>query len=275
MSFNPVQVVFHVPPLGSNDARLRALLQALEAQLPGAKLTWRAESSGVPSSDDEERWMSGAGVRLVRLADRDRWLADQFQQGLDVLLYSGPPRPGVCVSVAPLTSVTVRSGQAVGTVVLWLPEDTLQGDVLAQLLAASGDALGAWCAAFTPLAAAGMLLQVQLVPPGRVSPGRQRLIESNPALEALPTLRPGLRALPAAEVPPSIGWINYWSADTARWLGFPDEARDGEWIARSIRTPSGGWVLRLTEQPFDVNRLDHVQALVRAYQRFNRIVSSS
>lgn len=273
MHFNPVQVTFFVPPLEGDEPRLASLFSALEATLPGTELIWRAEETESPERDDDERWMAGAGVRLVRTKARDRWAADQLRRGQGALLFSGPARPGVSVSIERASPLTPRSGQPVGTVVLMLPEDTLEGDVLPGVLTACGDALHAWCAPFMPFAAASVLMPVQMSLPGRVDSYRQGLIERNPALEALPRLPGGIPALPTAEAPPSLGWLNYWSVDTARWLGFPDEARDGEWLARSVRTPAGAWLVRLTDEVFDVQRPEHLEALDRAYRRFERIAA--
>ncbi|HEX8701553.1 MAG TPA: DUF5953 family protein [Myxococcaceae bacterium] len=38
----------------------------------------------------------------------------------------------------------------------------------------------------------------------------------------------------------------------ARAIGSPDPARDAERLSRARRTASGGWVVQLTEAPFDL-----------------------
>ncbi|HET9450241.1 MAG TPA: DUF5953 family protein, partial [Aggregicoccus sp.] len=164
-------------------------------------------------------------------------------------------------------------GAAVGSAVVWLAPGTAPAPLLAPLLAAAGDALEAWWAAYMPLAAEAELVQVQRVSPARRSAGRERLLARTPALAALPRLRAGIPALPTPEAPLSLGWLNYWSAATAHWLGFPDEARDAEWLSRSTRTPAGAWVWRLTEQPFELSRPEHLEALARAYARFERLAA--
>jgi hypothetical protein len=274
MRQDPVQLRFQLPPLDGDPARLTRLLLALEALLPGAQLQWRAEAPADAGAGDDERWMRGAGVRLVHVVDRERWLGEQVGQGHDVLLFSGAPYTGLSVS-ALADPIAVRGGGAVGSVAVHLAPGAVPRELLPQLLAVSGDALGAWWAEHTPLAAAGELVQVQWGRPGRPNAAREQLLARTPALAQLPLLQGSLAALPVPEAPLTLGWLNYWSETTARWLGFPDTARDGEWLARSSRTPAGAWVWQLTEQPFDPKRPGHVEALVRAYARFERVAAKS
>ena len=74
--------------------------------------------------------------------------------------------------------------------------------------------------------------------------------------------------LPAPEIPCFLGWVNYWSAAAAQAIGFPDPARDAELLTRARRTPSGGWVVKLTDAPLDYDNPAHLDALNRAYERF-------
>jgi len=97
-----------------------------------------------------------------------------------------------------------------------------------------------------------------------------------------PVRKPGVppRGLPALrfpdsirspEIPRRLGWLNYWSAAAARAIGFPDPARDAELLPRSRRTATGGWVVRLTDAPLDLDNPAHLDALKRAYERFPEI----
>lgn len=266
MQTEPVQLTFQVPAPSGQRAPVLRLLTALEGALEGARLAWRTEvnrPAGTPP---------GAGrLRLVELPDRDAWVAERLSRVEPVLLFGGPLRPGLSVSVQPATDVRVAGGGGVGTVVVHLAPGTAPAQLLPDVLVSGGDALGAYCCQVTPGAAAGLLLQVQLAPPGPVRPGVQALLARLPALAGLPRLRGALGSLPVAEAPLSLGWLNYWSEATARWLGFPEPARDAEWLARATRTPAGAWVLRLTDEPLDVERPEHLDALVRAYRRFDRL----
>jgi hypothetical protein len=97
-----------------------------------------------------------------------------------------------------------------------------------------------------------------------------------------PVQKPGVppRGLPALkfpekirspEIPHRLGWLNYWSAAAARTIGFPDPSRDADLLTRARRTATGGWVVRLTETPLDLDNPAHLDALLRAYERFPEI----
>ncbi|HET6261131.1 MAG TPA: DUF5953 family protein [Chloroflexia bacterium] len=78
-------------------------------------------------------------------------------------------------------------------------------------------------------------------------------------------------AMRSPEIPHRLGWLSYWSAAAARAIGFPNPARDAELLSRSRRTATGGWVVRLTDAPLDLDNPAHLDALKRAYERFPEI----
>jgi hypothetical protein len=98
-----------------------------------------------------------------------------------------------------------------------------------------------------------------------------------PTLEGPPSPTRGLPALKlfehirSPEIPYYLGWLNYWSAAAAQSIGFPDPARDAELLTRARRTPTGGWVVQLTDAPLDLDNPAHLDALKRAYERFPEI----
>lgn len=77
--------------------------------------------------------------------------------------------------------------------------------------------------------------------------------------------------IPTPEIPHYLGWLNFWSAATARAIGFPETVRDADLLARSRRTAMGGWIVRLTDAPLDLENPDHLDTLKRAYKRFPEI----
>lgn len=80
------------------------------------------------------------------------------------------------------------------------------------------------------------------------------------------------RDMPDAMLPLTLSWLNYWSAELAARFGFPDPARDAEWLALSQRSETtGAWLVALTEDPLDLDRPEHVAALQRAWARFDLI----
>jgi hypothetical protein len=70
------------------------------------------------------------------------------------------------------------------------------------------------------------------------------------------------------EIPHRLGWLNYWSAAAAQSIGFPDPQRDADLLSRSRRTATGGWVVRLTQEPLDLDNHSHLDVLLRTYERF-------
>jgi hypothetical protein len=69
-------------------------------------------------------------------------------------------------------------------------------------------------------------------------------------------------------IPQTLGWLNYWSAATVEWLGFPDASLDTEWLSRAQQLKNGAWLVSLTEEPLDLERAEHFDTLARAYARF-------
>ncbi|KFE66662.1 hypothetical protein DB31_8876 [Hyalangium minutum] len=79
------------------------------------------------------------------------------------------------------------------------------------------------------------------------------------------------RHIHSPEIPHYLGWLNYWSAAAAKAIGFPDPAHDAELQTRARRTASGGWVVRLTDEPLDYDNPAHLDTLLRVYERFPEI----
>ena len=98
-----------------------------------------------------------------------------------------------------------------------------------------------------------------------------------PTREGPPSPRRGLPALKlfkhlrSPEIPYYLGWLNFWSAASAKAIGFPDPTRDAELLTRARRTASGGWVVQLTDAPLELDNPAHLDALLRAYERFPEI----
>jgi hypothetical protein len=67
--------------------------------------------------------------------------------------------------------------------------------------------------------------------------------------------------------PSRLCWINYWPAETCRLVGAPDPSRD-TFLHRAEPLPDGGWLWQLTADPTDLERPEHLAALLAAYDRF-------
>jgi hypothetical protein len=62
-------------------------------------------------------------------------------------------------------------------------------------------------------------------------------------------------------------WLNYWNNATAARLRFPDEKLDGPLQALYERLP-GGWFVKLTPEPTDLDKPGDRERLQWAYERF-------
>lgn len=72
-------------------------------------------------------------------------------------------------------------------------------------------------------------------------------------------------------LPSRLGWLNLWCGEVARELGFPDGDLDSRILPLCRQTRDGNWLVKLTEDPFDLSRPDHIEALAWAYWRFDKI----
>ncbi|PTL75136.1 DUF5953 family protein [Vitiosangium sp. GDMCC 1.1324] len=237
-------IVVYAPALVGNDRRALDSVHGMERALPGLRLEWRVT---------ERR-------RLAALPQRDAWLVERIEDGGFPLLCNGDESYPVTVSGRGRSGLFSPGGQDQFEVHARLPLDE---PVIASAAAVlEGVAEGA-CALW-----------------GRATPDDAEgdiAYQTAPTLEGPPSPRRGLPALKlfehirSPEIPYYLGWLNYWSAAAARAIGFPDPARDADLLSRSRRTTSGGWVVKLTEAPLDLDNPAHLDALKRAYERFPEI----
>lgn len=91
--------------------------------------------------------------------------------------------------------------------------------------------------------------------------------------KALASVLPRLRfSMPdPSGLPNRLGWLNYWHEDVAKELGFPDPDKDARILSLCQRTDSGAWLVKLTAESLDLTRPDHVEAIVWAYWRFDKV----
>jgi hypothetical protein len=136
------------------------------------------------------------------------------------------------------------------------------------VLVALGDALAAHSTQYSPRLTAQRLLTVYWRT-ALEQTGRELLPELSDDERTLPKLRNSLYdGLASPFQPLSLGWLNYWSEETARYLGFPDPALDAELLRQSYRTPAGAWLVKFGEEPLDATKPAHVRRLAEAYGRF-------
>ncbi|RYZ41039.1 MAG: hypothetical protein EOO71_13575 [Myxococcaceae bacterium] len=239
-----IDIFAYAPALRSNDRRPLAIVHGMERALPELRLGWTV-------SDEGQR---------IALPDRDAWVLQERMDGGFPLLRNGDDGQRVT-----LTAWENPRGLAAGSpphleVHAVLPESVVSVASAPGVLEAIAEGSRAFWGHATPFNA-GVDISQQTTHPLR-KPGTPP--------RGLPALR-FPEHIPSPEVPHRLGWLNYWSAATARTLGFPAPVGDAELLSQARRTLTGGWVVQLTETPLDLDDPSHLEALLHAYARFPAI----
>jgi len=241
---NRLGIIVYSPALIGNDGRTLAVVQGMEHALPGLRLEWMASDDG----------------RLVPLPQRDVWLAEGAKQAGFPLVCNGDESYPVTVAGWGRPARLGAGGQSQFEVHAKLPLDEATVIAAPDVLEGIAEGSHALWGHATPFRA-GVEIAGQTLDPVH-KPGVPP--RGLPALKFPEKLR-------SPEIPHRLGWLNYWSAAAAQAIGFPDPARDADLLSRSRRTATGGWVVRLTETPLDLDNPAHLAALLRAYERFPEI----
>jgi len=72
------------------------------------------------------------------------------------------------------------------------------------------------------------------------------------------------------EQPSNLSWINYWSPATREFMEFPEDFKDEPLLRHSYEGPEGSVIFKLTEEPLDLTRDDHITCYANALKRFPR-----
>ncbi|RJS21259.1 hypothetical protein DRW03_17780 [Corallococcus sp. H22C18031201] len=237
-------VITQGPELRDHDSRALAMVHGLERALPDVRLEWTVTQ----------------GRQLARVPQRDAWLTESTRDGGFPLLCNGDTDYPVTISGLPKPAGLSPGRQPLLEVHAKLPLDPTGIASAAAVLESVAEGTRAYWGHASP--------------EGYGSEVSEQLCHSAHGLEhslrGLPVLQVS-RNLRSPEIPPYLGWLNYWSAAAVRAIGFPDPARDADLHSRAWRTASGGWVVPLTDAPLDYNDPSHVEALLRTYERFPEI----
>ncbi|RKI65257.1 hypothetical protein D7X55_16600 [Corallococcus sp. AB049A] len=237
-------IIVYAPALVGKDRRTVDSVRGMEEALPGLRLEWRLSTSGRP----------------IALPRRDTWLIESIEDGGFPIVCNGDERFPVTVTGRERAGLFSPAGQDQFEVHAELPLDAAVIEAAPAMLEHVAERAHAFWGQATPDRAA-VDIAYQTAPTLQGPPSPRRGL---PALKLFENIR-------APEIPYYLGWLNYWSADAAKAIGFPDPGRDAELLSRARRTASGGWVVRLTDAPLDLDDPDHLEALKRTYERFPEI----
>jgi hypothetical protein len=234
----------YAPALVGNDGRTLAVIHGIERALSGVRLEWKLSETGRP----------------IALPQRDGWLAEAASRGEFPLLCNGDESYPVTVFGLRTSGRQAPGGQPLLDVHAELPLDAASIAAAAEMLEGVAEGARAFWG--------------RVLPNGVASEVAKQFRHSMDQPHVPPRGLPALnlpKHLRSPEIPHYLGWLNYWSAATAQAIGFPDPVRDADLLSRARRTATGGWVVRLTETPLDLDNPLHLEALLRAYERFPEI----
>jgi hypothetical protein len=237
-------LIVYAPALGSKDGRTVDVIHGMEKALPGLRLEWRLSAGGRP----------------IPLPQRDAWLLESIEDGEFPIVCNGDVSSPVTVDGRERPGLLSPGGQPMFEVHAKMPLDEPVIAAAAAVLEAVAEGARAFWGHASPYGYGSEVAQQY----------RHSTHAPEPSPRGLPTLNLP-QELPSPEIPCFLGWLNYWSAAAARAIGFPEPARDAELLKRARRTPSGGWVVQLTDAPLELDTPAHLEALKRAYERFPEI----
>ncbi|WP_225413154.1 DUF5953 family protein [Stigmatella hybrida] len=237
-------LIAYTAALKEDDHRPLAVARAIEHALPGMRLEWTISDEGL----------------LLPLPQRDAWIAKAAAQGRFPMLCNGDENYLVTVSGSEIPARLGPGGKPLCDIPAKLPLEAAIIAAAADVLEGVAESAHSYWGHATPHSAAVEIARQTSHPvrKPRVPP------------RGLPALK-FPEDIHSPEIPHRLGWLNYWSAETAQTLAFPDPLRDTELLMRSRRTATGGWVVQLTEAPLDLDDPSHLSALRRTYERFPAI----
>ncbi len=241
---NELAIIVYAPVFLNDEGRALAIIHGMERALPGLRLGWT-------TSEKED---------LIALPNRDEWVVTHGTNGGFPFLCNDDANHLVTIAGWENPNGLAAGGPPHFEVHADLPLDAAEITAAADVLEAVAEGARALWGHATPfLAAVDIAEQTAPTLAGPPSPPR-----GLPALKLPEKIR-------SPDIPHRLGWLNYWSAAAARAIGFPDPSRDAELLSRAQRTATGGWVVRLTDAPLDLDNPAHLDALLRAYERFPEI----
>jgi hypothetical protein len=239
---NELGITVFAPALLGGDARPLAVVHGMERAVPGLRLGWSISPEG----------------KLIPLPRRDAWIAQGRSDGPGFqLLCNDDESALVTISGWERPAGDSSGRQPQFEIHAALPLDVASIAVAVDVLEGVAEGARSFWGYATPSSAELDIARQT----------KNQAVNPRPPPRGLPALKLAWD-IRSPEIPHRLGWLNYWSAAAAKAIGFPDPARDADLLSRSRRTATGGWVVRLTEAPLDLDAPAHLDALLRAYARF-------
>lgn len=234
----------YAPPLEGKAMRLIHAIDAIENVLAPEKLRYGILHDG----------------SLQEIHDRITWLEQAAQQRRIPVLTNGNEERYISVMGMEIPAALGPGGD---TALLQLSVEIPQTNWFAErsdgLLMELGRMLGAFWGTANPYDAAVVIGKQTIHPRQSVAPPK-----------GLVALKP-LVQIPDPFLPQCLGWINYWSKEAARMIGFPDPSQDAAMLKRARQSPEHSWCVRLTQDRLDLDNAQHLHDLQQAYKRFANI----
>jgi hypothetical protein len=235
-----VRINVYCPPLQANDGRPELGARALEAALPGESLSFSI----------------GSAAEREPISNRPRWLARIASEGRIPIVCN----EGYEGSYVGLMGFTWPSAIAPGgsDLLLAAAEAPLVSSLprVEEMLSSLAGALDAFWGVVLSPAATGLWHDQAVLPGSAAVPPFELPVLAQP------------NEIESPLVPLFFGWVSYWSAGTVERLGFPTHAEQPGPFVSVHRLADGAWILRLTEEPLDPARPEHLARLRAAYERF-------
>ncbi|NTX67504.1 hypothetical protein HUA74_43335 [Myxococcus sp. CA051A] len=241
---NDLALIVYAPSFLGDKGRALAIIHGMERALPGLRLEWT-------TSEQED---------LIAVPNRDEWVMANRADGGFLFLRNDNDKHPVTIAGWENPNGLAAESPPHFEVHVDLQLDAAGPIAATDVLEAVAEGARALWGHATPFNS-GVEIAEQTSPTQEGPPHPPRGL---PALKLPDMIR-------SPEIPHRLGWLNYWSAATARTIGFPDPALDADLLFRARRTATGGWVVRLTDAPLDLGNPDHLAALLRAYERFPEI----
>ena len=234
----------YVPMLkGVGDTRPLALIEVMERILPQDRLDYTVSPDGNP----------------IPVQSREALLRTEALKGEIPLVCNGNEDRLVSVSGHSIPPILAPGSVPILDVIITLPEIPDYYSRADEILQRTCELMDAYWGVESPDETAATIGAQTFFP----------WAPSEPPL-GLPPLRPP-QQLSSPALPYHFGWLNYWSSEAARIIGFFSNLRDLEWFAGYRKGSNGGWLLKLTESPLDLRKPEHLLKLKEAYARFPKI----